>query len=383
MTFDFEKLYQAYRECRRHKRNTINALDFEFNLEYNLCKLYEELIDGTYEIGRSVCFVILYPKPREVWAADFRDRIVHHLVYNEIKERFYKRFIKDTYSCIPDRGTTNAVKSVEKYAKIITNNYKETAYYLKADIKNFFVSIDKQILFDEIKRLVDEEWLLVLIEKIIFNNPKSDVIIKSPRFKFKHLPLYKSLWHTSDEKGLPIGNLTSQFFSNVYLNVLDQYIKHHHKCKYYCRYVDDFVIMHKDPKYLSELHKDLTIFLRDRLKLTLHSNKKLINKVEKGIDFVGYVVKPYRIVLRQKTIKRAFKAIRENEKNPNRYSYEELEHYVATINSYLGFLRNSNGYNLRREICAKSTNLFISCDKNFTKLKVNLSPPIMEEIKWV
>lgn len=379
MGLTFEKLFEAYLDCRKHKRNTINALMFEYNLEQNLFRLYEDLVSGEYKIGQSICFIVLYPKPREVWAADFRDRIVHHLIYNEIKDRFYKRFIKDTYSCIPDRGTTNAVKSVRAHAESVTHNYTETAYFLKADLKNFFVSIDKNILYDEIQKFVNEEWVLNLIKQVIFHNPKTSVCIKSPAYKFDFLPKYKSLWHTQSDKGLPIGNLTSQFFSNVYLNVLDQYVKHYLKCKYYCRYVDDFVIMHKSPQYLNDVHKDLTVFLKERLNLELHQNKKLINKVDKGIDFVGFVVKPYRINLRQKTIKRIFKIIREQKLNEHWFYEGELETFCSTINSYLGMLRNTNGYRLRKEICLQCINLFVKCDSEFTKLTVVLRSHIKIE----
>ncbi len=379
MGLTFEKLFEAYLDCRKHKRNTINALMFEYNLEQNLFRLYEDLVSGEYKIGQSICFIVLYPKPREVWAADFRDRIVHHLIYNEIKDKFYKRFIKDTYSCIPDRGTTNAVKSVRAHAESVTHNYTETAYFLKADLKNFFVSIDKNILYDEIQKFVNEEWVLNLIKQVIFHNPKTSVCIKSPAYKFDFLPKYKSLWHTQSDKGLPIGNLTSQFFSNVYLNVLDQYVKHYLKCKYYCRYVDDFVIMHKSPQYLNDVHKDLTVFLKERLNLELHQNKKLINKVDKGIDFVGFVVKPYRINLRQKTIKRIFKIIREQKLNEHWFYEGELETFCSTINSYLGMLRNTNGYRLRKEICLQCINLFVKCDSEFTKLTVVLRSHIKIE----
>lgn len=368
----FEKLVQAYIDCRKRKRNTNNALEFEFYLEDNLLKLYDELQSGRYKISKSICFIVLYPKAREVWAACFRDRIVHHLIYNEISGRFYNRFIKDTYSCIPERGTTNALKAIRKYAQAVTNNYQETAYYLKADLRNFFVSIDKDVLYREVEKLVDEEWLLSLIKQVIYHDCKTSVEIRSARWKFDLLPDYKSLWHTPEGKGLPIGNLTSQFFSNVYLNVLDQYVKHHWKCKYYCRYVDDFVIMDKDPKKLNEIHKDLTRFLKERLHLDLHQHKKSVNKIERGIDFVGFVDKPYRTILRQKTLRRIFKKIRTVRENPDWYTVEELNTFVNSINSYLGILRCTNGYKLRREICLESINLFISCDKDFTKLKVNL-----------
>ncbi len=367
-----EKLVTAYLDCRRRKRNTETALEFEFALEENLVKLYDDLISDNYEISESICFIVLYPKPREVWAACFRDRVVHHLIYNEISKRFYNRFIKDTYSCIPERGTTNAVKTLKRYVRAVTNDYTETAYYLKADLKNFFVSIDKNILYAEIKKLVPEDWLLKLIKQVIFHDCKTKVEIKSSKWKFDLLPTYKSLWYTPDEKGLPIGNLTSQFFSNVYLNVLDQYVKHHWKCKYYCRYVDDFIILDKDPQKLNEIHKDLTRFLKERLALDLHQNKKSVNKIERGIDFVGFVAKPYRTILRQKTLKRIFKMIREQKKNPLWYTPEELQKFAASINSYLGILRNTNGYRLRQIICLQCINLFVSCDEKFTKLKINV-----------
>jgi len=214
-------LFRAYFDCRKNKRNTASALEFEFNLESNLMQLYHELKEGKYEIGRSICFVVLKPKPREVWAANFRDRIVHHLVYNAIKDRFYNRFIYDTYSCIPKKGTLASAKRIQHFSRSITKNYTQNAYYLKADLSNFFVSIDKKILFNQLKRYVFEEWILELLEQIIFHDPKPNAFIKSSKKKFRFIPNYKSLWHTSRGKGLPIGNLTSQFFSNVYLNDLD------------------------------------------------------------------------------------------------------------------------------------------------------------------
>lgn len=192
-----EKLVTAYLDCRRRKRNTETALEFEFALEENLVKLYDDLISDNYEISESICFIVLYPKPREVWAACFRDRVVHHLIYNEISKRFYNRFIKDTYSCIPERGTTNAVKTLKRYVRAVTNDYTETAYYLKADLKNFFVSIDKNILYAEIKKLVPEDWLLKLIKQVIFHDCKTKVEIKSSKWKFDLLPTYKSLWYNT------------------------------------------------------------------------------------------------------------------------------------------------------------------------------------------
>jgi len=370
----FEKLVKAYIDCRKRKRNTYNALNFEFYLENELVALYEDLKSCCYDIGKSICFLVFHPKIREIWAADFRDRVVHHLVYNEISELFYNRFTKDTYSCIPKRGSTNALKTLDGYVKAITNNYQKSAYYLKADIENFFVSINKDILYSEVAKLVEEEWVLKLLHQIIYHDCRTKVYVKTTKSDFAKLPRHKSLWNVPDNKGLPIGNLTSQFFSNVYLNVMDQYIKHKWRCKYYCRYVDDFVILDEDPQKLNEIHKDLTRFLKERLDLNLHQNKKSINKIEKGIDFVGFVQKPYRSIMRQKTLKRVFKKIREYKTNPKWYSEKEMKKFINSINSYLGMLRSTAGYRLREKICYECINLFIGCDEEFTKLFVRNSP---------
>ncbi len=365
---NFQKLLQAYIDCRKRKRSTYNALNFEFDLESKLVELYIDLISGDYKIGRSICFLVFHPKVREIWAADFRDRVVHHLVYNEISQKFYNRFTKDTYSCIPARGATNAIKTLNKYVKAVTNNYQKPAYYLKADIENFFVSINKDILYEEVAKLVEEEWVLKLLHQIIYHDCREIVQIKATRADFSKLPKHKSLWHANINKGLPIGNLTSQFFSNVYLNVMDQYIKHHWRCKYYCRYVDDFVILDEDPQKLNAIHKDLTRFLKERLDLNLHQNKKSINKIEKGIDFVGFVQKPNRCIMRQKTLKRIFKMIREYKSSRTWYRRAEMRAFINSMNSYLGMLRSTDGYKLRQKICWECINLFIGCDKDFTKL---------------
>ena len=373
--FCFEDLVRAYFDCRKHKRNTLNALDFEIDLENNLIKLYNELKDETYEIGKSICFMVLNPKPREVWAATFRDRIVHHLVYNAIKDRFYNRFIVDTYSCIPERGTLNAVRKVKKYAQAVTCNYSKDAYYLKADLRNFFVSIDKEILMQKLKCYVEEEWILKLLHKIVYHDPRSNYELRSAESLFRLLPSCKSLWHTPLSKGLPIGNLTSQFFSNVYLNVLDQYVKHHLKCKYYCRYVDDFIMLDENPRRLNSWHKDLTVFLKEKLRLDLHQNKRELNKISRGIDFVGYVIKPKHMLPRQKTIKRVFKVMKEYKKSTTWFSQFEINSHRATINSYLGLFRHINSYNLRRKMCIKSINLFVGCDDEYTKIFCRFDNP--------
>lgn len=369
-TFPLIELFDAYFDCRRNKRNSLSALAFEFNLEKNLIELYGELKNGTYAIGRSVCFVVTKPKPREVWAADFRDRIVHHLVYNAIKDRFHSRFIYESFSCIPKKGTLAACKRLQHFARSITKNYTKKAYYLKADVANFFVSIDKAILFEELKRYVHEDWIIKLLGQIIYHDPRKNVIIKSPPQLFELIPAHKSLWNTPNSCGLPIGNLTSQFFSNVYLNMLDRFVKHRLRCRYYCRYVDDFVILHDDPQQLNEWYGKLNEFLGTRLKLKLHPRKKSINTVFSGIDFVGFRIKPNRIYLRKLTIKRAFRVVKNWQNSPARFNQETLMNFRSTMNSYLGMLRRTKGYKIRRDLCSRVNNLFIQSDAEYSKLVI-------------
>lgn len=363
------KLFKAYFDCRRNKRNTHSALEFEFDLEKNLLDLYHDLKNETYQIGQSICFVVTKPKPREVWAANFRDRIVHHLIYNEISERFYRRFIKDTYSCIPKKGTLAAVKRVRHFANSITQNYTKNAYYLKADISNFFGSIDKKILFNQLKSQIHEAWILNLVEKVLFHDPKNNVYMKSSKEKIKLIPYKKSLWNAKENVGLPIGNLTSQFFSNVYLDGLDAYIKNVLRCKYYIRYVDDFVILAKSVDILNSCFEKIDAYLIENCSQGLHPRKKLINKLSVGVDFVGFVIKPGRILLRKKTIRRAFMYVKKFKYLKN-FCNAALLDFANIINSYIAMLRATKGFRIRQIICEASANLFLSFSSDYSVLQL-------------
>ena len=365
--FDLGDLFKAYFDCRKNKRTTHSALEFELDLEKNLLLLYKELKNGTYEIGKCICFVVTRPKPREVWAANFRDRIVHHLVYNAIKNRFYKRFIKDTYSCIPERGTLAAANRLLHFTRSATQNYTKKMYYLKADLSNFFVSIDKDILFALLQKYVVEDWLLKLLKQIIYHDPRTNVYRKSPPYLYNLIPPYKSLWNSDNLHGLPIGNLTSQFFSNVYLNVLDQFVKRKLKCKYYVRYVDDFIIIYDNPKSLNRFFELINIHLQTHLKLKLHPCKKLINTVTQGINFVGFFLLPDRILLRKWTLNKIRHCILRWQSRFNPYGSRYLEEFFRSINSYLGMLVNLKSFNLRFYFASMVNSLFIFPDCSFSK----------------
>jgi len=365
-----EALFQAYYDCRKRKRNTMQSMKFEFELEKNLFKLFDDLKNGTYEIGKSICFIVTVPKPREVWAGAFRDRIVHHLIYNAVKERFENRFIRDSFSCIPKRGTLAGSKRAAKFARSITDNYTKKAYFMKADISNYFNSIDKHILVKIIERYVKEKWLMDLTRQVIYHDPKTNVFIKSDKKLWEKLPAHKSMFNNTSTKGIPIGNLTSQFFSNVYLNELDQYVKHALKIKYYCRYVDDVLLFHEDPKYLNYCYEKMDEFLQKNLELHLNPKKKNMNLVCRGFDFVGHVIKPNRTLLRTTIIKNSFRTINEWKKKPNRFSDDELLIFRNKINSYLGMFKHVNGYRLRKKICEKAVTLFTKPDETYSKIEI-------------
>lgn len=368
--FSVEDLFDAYFDCRKCKRNTLNQLAFEADLETNLMDLYYDLKNGSYNIGRSIAFVIEYPKIREIWAADFRDRIVHHLIYNAVSGYYYRRFIRDCYACIPGRGTHDGLERVSGFARSITRNYTRPAYALKVDVANFFNAIDRHALECIIRKDIGEGWCLDLLLKIIWHDPRKRANYRSSPALFKKVPKHKSLMQSDLHTGLPIGNLTSQFFANVYLNELDQFVKHKLKCRYYGRYVDDMVLFHQNPKVLNKWQQEIDGFLQDRLSLHLHPNKIWLNRVDKGIDFVGFMIKPGRTYMRTHSLNRCKQKIRSWELRGAPIDEESLINLSRSMNSYLGMLRQVNGYNARKSICNRLGNLFMHSDEEFTKLRL-------------
>ncbi len=299
--YTFASLLQAYLDCRRHKRNTGSALEFERNLERNLYQLHVELESKVYEPGRSICFVVTRPKAREVWAADFRDRIVHHLLYNQISPYFYRRFIADTCACIPGRGTLYGVERLESKIRSITQNWSKPAFFLKCDLSNFFVSIDKSILWKQLQPALAANWLSWLCKVILFHDPRTNYEYQGDPDRLGLVPNHKRLTSQMDGFGLPIGNLSSQFFANVYLNELDQFAKRQLGARHYIRYVDDFVILHESASWLNEALAKINEFLPARLNAHLNPKKTILQPVERGVDFVGQVIKPWHRTVRKRT----------------------------------------------------------------------------------
>lgn len=357
--FSFADLVRAYENCRRHKRNQSSALAFEQNQERNLIRLHEELQADTYTPGPSICFVITRPKPREVWAAAFRDRIVHHLLYNHIAPRFYATFIADSCACIPGRGTFYAAKRLETKVRSITQNWKRPAFYLKADLANFFVSIDKRILWQLLARQIPEPKWRQLAHTILFHDPRPGAVIQSNPEKLALIPPHKSLFNQPAHQGLPIGNLSSQFFANVYLNELDQFIKHRIRAKHYIRYVDDFVLLHESPQWLNDAKAQIEAFLPSHLAMQLNPKKTILQPVDRGIDFVGQVIKPWRRILRRRTFHDAL----------HRLNHMPAADLFESANSYFGLLRQASHSQGDRATLAKAMLRRGRCvDRGFTKI---------------
>lgn len=326
--FQMADLVQAWLDCRRNKRQSTSAQAFEANAEANLCALRAELLDGTYTPGRSTCFVVTRPKAREVWAADFRDRIVHHLLYNQVSPRFYASFIANSCACIPGRGTLYAAQRLEHSVRSVTQNWSVPAHYLKLDLANFFVAIDKRVLRNQIAKRVTEPFWLALAETILFHDPWADVEVRGSRAKLALVPPHKSLFNADADTGLPIGNLSSQFFANIYLDALDQFCKHQIGARHYVRYVDDFVLLHQSPQWLHQALQRITAWLPERLGAHINPTKTILQPVERGIDFVGHVIKPWRRTTRKRTMATAV----------SRLCDMPAEDVFAAGNSYLGLI---------------------------------------------
>lgn len=363
-------VFEAYFTCRKHKRNTLNQLGFEINLEHNLVELYHDLKENTYTINPSLAFVVTYPKIREVWAGDFRDRIVHHIIYNALYDQFTNRFIRDSYACIPGRGTHDGLRRISGFARSVTRNNSQTAYYLKADVANFFNSIDKYRLLEILDRnmTIEQDWIKQLVHKIVLHDPRPDVVLRSTRTLFEQVPKHKSFMHAPENRGLPIGNLVSQFFANIYMNELDQFVKHTLKAHYYGRYVDDVILMHEDPSVLNDWYEAMNDFLVEKLGLQFHPHKKQINRVDKGINFIGFIIKPNRTYLRRTSYSRCKQKIKVWEQRGSPLDKQSLDKLSATVTSYLAMLRNVNGYKARCALCQRIVSLFLVADENYTKV---------------
>lgn len=305
-----EEFFQALMDCLENKKNTDGAKKFTAYAFHNLCNLVDEINCRRYVPKRSDCFVVKYPVPREVFCAAFRDRIVQHFVYNELNPVIERLLIQDTCSCRTGKGTDYAIQRVQTFVRKETDNWTDidNVYYAKLDISGFFMSMDRQRVLSDMLFIVDhiykgphKEVLRYLLPIIILTDVTKNANRLSPLSDWDLIPARKSLF--GNDKGLPIGNITSQLFANFYLNRLDHIMKHRHSS--YVRYVDDIIIVDKDRKKL-EQSIVMARNILSTLGMRLNEKKTIISKVKYGIPFLGVRIYPFYTIIGKKKVSRLY-----------------------------------------------------------------------------
>ena len=356
MLFSFENLHRQYLKCRRNKRNTANALAFEVRQEENLLGLKAALDNRTYTPSRSVCFVTQRPKLREIFAADFRDRVVHHVLVDFLEAIWEPIFIHDSYACRRGKGVHAGVKRLQTFLRQATANGTRPVWYLQLDIRNFFMSIDKGLLFEMLAKKTKDPDALWLARVLVFHDCTTNYVMKGDARLFERLPPHKTLFGCPPGKGLPIGNLNSQFFANVYLNALDQFVKHILKCRHYLRYCDDFVLLSTDPEELRGWRAEIEVFLRERLLLELNPKREHLRPVGDGVDFLGYIVRRDYLLVRRRVVGHLRERLAGfvqrlvlDGPGYRRYRFDAatLDELNAVLASYLGHFGQADSYRLR------------------------------------
>lgn len=325
-----ENLFSAWDAFKSDKRNKHDVQQFEWRLEENIFQLCRELRNKIYKHGPYTGFYIRDPKQRHIHKASVRDRVLHHAVFSVINPIFEETFIPASFSCRVGYGTHRGVSVLEKIARQIHKNGTSFCFILKCDIQKFFDSVDHQVLLSIIRKRIKDEDAMWLLQEIIesYSSSQSTVF---------------------ERKGLPIGNLTSQLFANVYMNEFDQFMKNSLKVRNYVRYTDDFAIVSGSSSYLEELIKPIAEFLDHKLALNLHPKKIAIRKFNRGIDFLGYLIFPHHRLLRTKTKHRIFAKLRNRTDKfcNNRISRLTLE---QSLQSYLGVISHASSYNLGQDL---------------------------------
>ena len=322
----YENLEKAFHKARRGKTLKPYVIEFETKLKENLMQLQTELIFHTYKPCPLKTFILREPKTRKISKSDFRDRVVHHAICNIIEPFYEKRFISDSFANRAGKGTINAIKRFDQFKRKASKNNTIRCYVLKADIRHYFDTVNHKFFIKILERKIKDERLLWLIKIILENH------------------------HTSIKgKGMPLGNLTSQFFANVYLNELDQFVKHKLKAKYYIRYVDDFVIFHQSRTLLEGYKEKIDIFLKQNLDIELHPDKSKVLKLEKGIGFLGFRIFYYHKLIIKKN-RRKF----EKKFGIMKELYEkgkiDREKVIEKFEGWLAYNSNGNTFKYRKRI---------------------------------
>lgn len=325
-----DNLFLAYRKARKHKTKKQYVVDFEKNLLGNLALLRRDLLSGAYAPKPLVHFIIHEPKTRRISKSDFRDRIVHHALCHIIEPIFEKSFICDSFANRIGKGTLNAIKRFDYFKRKASKNNASSCYALKADIKKYFDTVSHAILLKIIGTRICDKNVLLLAQKIIEN-----------------CDLHQQ------GKGMPLGNLTSQFFANVYLNELDQFVKHKLKARYYLRYVDDFIILHANKTILSNWNTKIDVFLKENLEVCLHTEKSKIIRLGERLNFLGFRIFYAHKLLKKSNIKNFHLkyAFLRKEYALQRISYDKI---YNSLEGWFAYAKNANTHKLRRKIAEQT-----------------------------
>ena len=308
-----ENLLESWKEFLKGKRKRKDVQEFSLGLMDNILQLHKDLANHTHNHGPYQAFRINDPKPRQIHKSLVQDRLLHHAIYRVLYPFFDRVFTSDSFSCRNNKGTHKALNRFRSFARKVSKNNTKTCWVLKCDIRKFFENINHEILLEILKKYITDNNIIWLLERVIYG------------------------FSTAPGRGLPLGNLTSQLFVNIYMNEFDQFVKHQLRAKYYIRYADDFVVLSQDKSWLEELLPKIADFLSEKLKLAIHPDKIFIKTLASGVDFLGWVHFPDQRVLRTTTKRRMFKRINENPR-------------PETINSYLGLLKHGNTHKIKKMI---------------------------------
>lgn len=368
-------MIKPYIKAKKNKSWRANTIQFSLQVERNCFKLARGIVNRDYKIKASLCFLSFSPVKREIFAGDFSDRVVHHYLFSKLNKHYDRLLINDCYSCRKSKGTSYGIERLAKFLRQASDNYQNTSYVMKLDISGYFMNIDQKKLYKLNKKLVKRFYkadpakkneLLYLLFKVIFNDPTKNCRLKGNKSDWKGLPKNKSLFFALPAKGLPIGNLTSQLFGNIYLNEFDHFVKEKLKCPYYGRYVDDMVFVHQDKEYLKNLIPKINNYLKDNLDLKLHPKKIYIQNIDKGVPFLGMIIKPYHIYPGKRIRQNFYSCLKNAIKSKSG---------IDNINSYLGMIKNYNSYRLRKKYLESEVGqkaliaLNARVNKDYTKIK--------------
>jgi len=321
----YSNIELAYKKARKHKTLKLCVIEFEKDLTSNLSLLRIELLLHSYKPKPLDTFILRDPKTRKISKSHFRDRVIHHALCNIIEAPFEKSFIYDSYANRKGKGTLEAIKRFEYFQRKVSHNNTKNVYVLKADIRHYFDEVNHVVLLNIIQKKVKDPKIIWLIKRILGN------------------------YATGSGKGMPLGNLTSQFFANIYLNELDYFVKQELKAKQYIRYVDDFVLFHTSPIVLQQWKEQIAQYLREKVKLQLHPDKSKIINLDRGVEFLGFKIFPYHRLLKRRNMRYFLQKSRLTNSlyKEEKITYDDVYNFME---GWCAYAKHANTYNVRQKI---------------------------------